>query len=104
MTLHPIDTTIILVYFILIWVLGFWKKSRPDIKEYLLMGRRLTLPAFVMTLVSTWYGGILGVSQFSYSYGVSNWIVFGVPYYVFGLVFAFFLANRARESQAETIP
>ncbi|MCF7903459.1 MAG: sodium:solute symporter family protein [Candidatus Marinimicrobia bacterium] len=104
MKLHPIDTTIIVFYFILIWVLGFWKKSDTKIGDYILMGRRLTLPAFVMTLVSTWYGGILGVSEFSFSYGISNWIIFGVPYYVFGLFFAFFLAHRARLSQAETIP
>ncbi|MCF7841074.1 MAG: hypothetical protein K9N22_09895, partial [Candidatus Marinimicrobia bacterium] len=98
MNLHPLDTAIIVVYFILIWVLGFWKKSDTKIGVYILMGRRLSLPAFVMTLVSTWYGGILGVSEFSFSYGISNWIIFGVPYYVFGLAFAFFLAQRARLS------
>ncbi|OIO62140.1 MAG: hypothetical protein AUJ47_08285 [Candidatus Marinimicrobia bacterium CG1_02_48_14] len=104
MSLHPIDSAIIIFYFIFVWVIGFWKKSDSRIGDYLLMGRRLSLPAFVMTLVSTWYGGILGVSEFSFSYGISNWIVFGVPYYVFGLIFAFFIARRARESKAETIP
>lgn len=104
MTLHPLDTAIIVLYFVLIWVVGFWNKSNTKIGDYILMGRRLSLPAFVMTLVSTWYGGILGVSEFSYSYGISNWIIFGVPYYIFGLSFAFFLAHRARSSQAETIP
>lgn len=104
MSLHPIDSAIIILYFVFVWVIGFWKKSDTRIGDYLLMGRRLSLPAFVMTLVSTWYGGILGVSEFSFSYGVSNWVVFGVPYYVFGLIFAFFIARRARESKAETIP
>lgn len=104
MSLHPIDSTIIILYFILVWIIGFWKKSNTRIGEYLLMGRRLSLPAFVMTLVSTWYGGILGVSEFSFSYGISNWIVFGVPYYVFGIIFALFIAKRARVSNAETIP
>ena len=33
--------------------------------DYLLAGRRLTLPAFVATLVTTWYGGILGVGEVS---------------------------------------
>lgn len=73
-------------------------------EDYLLMGRQLTLPAFVMTLVSTWYGGILGVSEYSYRFGVSNWIVFGVPYYVFAIVFALFLAKRARRTQVASIP
>ena len=47
-----------------------------------------------MTLVSTWYGGILGVGEFSYRYGISNWVIQGVPYYVFALFFAFLLAKR----------
>ncbi|MFN8911824.1 MAG: sodium:solute symporter family protein, partial [Alphaproteobacteria bacterium] len=28
--------------------------------EYLLLGRQLTLPMFVITLVSAWYGGVIG--------------------------------------------
>ena len=47
--------------------------------EYLVMGRTLALPAFVATLVSTWYGGVLGVGEYSYRYGISNWLVFGLP-------------------------
>ena len=38
--------------------------------DYLVAGRRVTLPAFVATLVATWYGGILGVGEYSYRYGV----------------------------------
>lgn len=59
---------------------------------------------FVATLVSTWYGGILGVGEFSYKYGLSNWLVFGVPYYFFALVFAFFLADKIRGTNLSTIP
>jgi SSS family solute:Na+ symporter len=72
--------------------------------EYLLAGRRLTTPAFVATLVATWYGGVLGVGEFSYRFGISNWIVFGVPYYVAALIFALLLARRARRSEALSIP
>jgi len=71
---------------------------------YLLAGRRLTLPAFVATLVSTWYGGILGVSEYGYRFGLSNWIVFGVPYYLAAALFAVFLAGRAREARVLTLP
>ena len=67
--------------------------------EYLVMGRRLSLPSFVMTLVSTWYGGVLGVGEYSYRYGISNWLVFGVPYYVGAAHFAWFIARRARASR-----
>lgn len=72
--------------------------------EYLLSSRRLTLPAFVATTVSTWYGGILGVGEYSYTYGLSNWFVFGVPYYLYAAIFALFLAGRARRMPAFTVP
>jgi SSS family solute:Na+ symporter len=72
--------------------------------DYLLAGRRLTLPAFVATLVSTWYGGILGIGEYAWSYGISTWVVFGVPYYLAAVLFAFWLAPRLRQSGAVTIP
>lgn len=68
------------------------------------MGRRLTAPAFVMSLVTSWYGGILGVSEYAYRYGLSNWFVFGLPYYLHALIFALFLARRARRTKAMSIP
>ena len=72
--------------------------------EYLLAGRRLTTLPFVATLVATWYGGVLGVGEYSYRYGISNWLAMGVPYYVAALLFAFALARRARSSAALSIP
>ena len=68
------------------------------------MGRTLALPSFVASLVSTWYGGVLGVGEYSYRYGISNWIVFGVPYYVGAALFAIFFARRARRSELYTVP
>ena len=88
-------------------VYALWRLFRPSAvgeKEYLLAGRSLTLPAFVATTVSTWYGGILGVGEYSYSHGISNWVVFGVPYYLYALIFALFLAHRARRSPVLTVP
>jgi len=73
-------------------------------ENFILSGRRLTLPAFVATLVSTWYGGILGVGEFSYLYGISNWVVFGFPYYVFALIFALFLVKKLKKEKLVTLP
>jgi SSS family solute:Na+ symporter len=70
----------------------------------LLGGRRLTLIPFVATLVSTWYGGILGVGEFTYLNGVVNLMIFGLPYYIFATLYAIFLAARIREGNALTIP
>ncbi len=104
--LAPIDIGLILVFFCVIVIVGFRasRTSGDSASEFLLGGRTLTLPVFVATLVSTWYGGILGIGEFSYQYGLSNWVVFGMPYYVFALVFALFIARRARASNLFTIP
>jgi SSS family solute:Na+ symporter len=77
---------------------------RRDVGEYLVASRAVTLPGFVATLVSTWYGGILAVGEYSYRYGISNWLVFGVPYYLWAAVFAILLAKRAQASYVYTLP
>lgn len=104
--LSPIDTAIILLYFSVIIFIGFRaarKKTDSEV-DFLLAGRSLSLPIFVMTLVSTWYGGILGVGEFSYRYGISNWVIQGVPYYVFAAIFASLLAKKIRATGLISIP
>jgi SSS family solute:Na+ symporter len=101
----PLDWGLVLAYFgflAAVWLRLFGR--RPSAVDYLVAGRRVTLPAFVATLVATWYGGILGVGEYSYRYGLANWLVFGVPYYIGALLFAFFFARRAREAALYTIP
>ena len=105
--LSTIDVLLIGLYFAAVLATGFFAGRRTgsvDVLEYLLAGRSLTVPLFVMTLVSTWYGGILGVGEFSYRYGISNWVIQGVPYYIFALVFAVLLAKRIRATNLTTIP
>lgn len=106
--LHPADIAILAAFLALQTWVGFRLVRRSgghaDAVDYLLGGRQLTLPAFVVTLVSTWYGGILGVGEYSYRFGISNWLVFGLPYYLWAAVFAFFLARRARRTLFFSIP
>jgi len=104
MQMHPIDIGIILLYLLSIFTIGLFKYHKGTSLDYMLMGRKLSLPAFVMTLVSTWYGGILGVSEYSTAYGISNWIIFGLPYYLFGIIFALFVAKRARKMNVSSLP
>lgn len=96
----------LVIYLVYLLGLSFrlFGKNRSDADEYLLMGRRLTLPAFVASTVSTWYGGILGVGEYSFKHGISNWLVFGLPYYLAAFLFAVFLAGKARQSGHYTIP
>ena len=103
--MHTVDYGIIALYLaILLWLGLRGKHQVGSVTDLILDGRRLTLPAFAMSLVSTWYGGILGVGEYSYNYGISNWLVFGVPYYAAALLFAFLLSRKARELQLVTIP
>jgi len=72
--------------------------------SFLLAGRALSLPALVATMVTTWYGGILGVGEYAWRYGLSTWVVFGLPYYIAAIVFGLWLAPRLRRSDAVSIP
>ncbi|MDH7516397.1 MAG: hypothetical protein QHI48_11060, partial [Bacteroidota bacterium] len=100
------DWAVLGMYAAALFLSGFFArwKGGTGAEDYILSGRKLTLPAFTATLVATWYGGILGVGEYSYLYGISNWVVFGFPYYVFAVLFAFVFAQRVRESMALTIP
>ncbi len=104
--LSLVDSILVGLYFAVVVFIGFRSAGREkrSLDQYLLAGRTLTLPMFVATLVSTWYGGILGVGEFSYRFGISNWVVFGVPYYFFALLFAFLLAGPIRATSLYTIP
>lgn len=103
--LHLFEIIPILLYLSGLLYLGLRKRNADSQKEdFILAGRTLTLPAFIATLVTTWYGGILGVGEFTWLYGISNWFVFGLPYYVFAILFAFFLSTRIREAGGLSIP
>jgi len=103
---HWVDYALIAAYLAVQMYLGVRKPIRSDstASDLILGGRALTLPAFVASLVSTWYGGILGVGEYTYRYGISNWLVLGAPYYVAAVLFALILARKARESEHLTIP
>lgn len=100
------DIIVIALFFAGVMIAGFigvvGKKSTLD--DYLLSGRNLGLILFIMTNVSTWYGGILGVGEFTYRYGIMNWFTQGLPYYIFAVIFAFLLAGKIRISSLFTIP
>ncbi|MFC1475788.1 sodium:solute symporter [Candidatus Zixiibacteriota bacterium] len=102
LSLHPLDIGILIIFAGLQTYVGLRIARRRDTlrseANFLLDGRRLTLPAFVASLVCTWYGGILGVGEYTYKYGISNWLVFGVPYYLWAGFFAAKLAAKARRS------
>ncbi len=102
----PLDIFIILLFFVLLLLIGFIssKKTKATSEDYLLSGRKVGLFLFVLISVSTWYGGIIGVGEFTYRYGLVSWFTQGFPYYFFAFLFAIFFAKKIREASLFTIP
>jgi SSS family solute:Na+ symporter len=82
---------------------SYRRTNLNDQTDFLLGNRSLTLPAFIATLVTTWYGGILGIGEFVYTSGISAWIILGLPYYIFAALFAYFIAGKVRAAGQFTI-
>ena len=95
---------IIPIYILTTLCIGYYVKSSKTGHQYIFSGRKLTLPAFVMTIVSTWYGGILEIGRFTYENGLATWFVFGFFYYIAALLYAFILAPKISLSNINSIP
>ena len=79
-------------------------QAKEDKAELLLMGRRITLPMFIASLVASWYGEISGATAFTFEHGLYSFLTQSVVWYVAYLVFAFFLINRIPKNNASTFP
>lgn len=80
------------------------QSSEESYLDLILMGRKLTLPLFVATLVATWYGGIFGVTKMAYQKGLYNFLTQGIFWYITYLLFALFLVKKIRSTNALTLP
>ena len=100
------DVLVVLLFFSSVLFIGFYtgRKTTAQADDYLLSGRKLTLFTFVLINVSTWYGGILGVGEFTYRYGLVSWFTQGFPYYIFAFLFGIFFAKKIRKASLFTIP
>jgi len=87
-----------------------WRNASKDINEeesfldLLIMGRQLTLPLFVASLVATWYGGIFGVTQIAFESGIFNFLTQGVFWYLTYIIFAVFLVRKIRNFKSVSLP
>ncbi len=72
--------------------------------DLLLMGRQLTLPLFIATLVATWYGGIFGVTEIAFNQGIFNFVTQGAFWYIAYIIFAFFIIDKIKDKEAVTLP
>ena len=105
-SLSTLDLSIIILFFSAVLFIGFLPRlmNKDSVDDFVLSGRKVGMLLFVLTNVSTWYGGILGVGEFTYSFGIVSWITQGLPYYIFAIIFAFFLAPKIRNTSLITIP
>lgn len=99
-----IDALILASFLAACAALGLRARRRGGIEDYVLASRALTLPQFVASLVPTFYGGVLGVGEFTWTNGLSNWTVMAFPYYVLSAAYALLLAERVRLAPGLTIP
>ncbi len=100
------DALTIIATLLAVAIAGFIgaRHQNGESQGYILAGRALTMPVFVASLVATWYGSVLGATEFIVTYGVVFVLCFGIPYYVIALAYARWLAGRIRQSQAVSIP
>ncbi len=101
-----LDIWVIVGFLALVAIVGFLPtlKKKDSAEDFLLSGRKVGLFLFILTNVATWYGGILGVGEFTYHYGIASWFTQGLPYYIFAIIFAFLFAPKIREASMFTIP
>src|SRR6056297_3134892 len=108
MTLAFGDIAVIIGYIGIVLFIGFYiarkKDKHTSTEEFILAGRKVTLPLFVGTLVATWYGNILGIGEIIYDGGIVAWISFGLPYYFAASLFGIFIAKKIRTANTTTIP
>jgi SSS family solute:Na+ symporter len=105
LNLAPSDLLVVGLFVALMLAMGFSARLRDaSIFQFLTAGRNLSLPAFVASLVSTWYGGILGIGESVSYYGFGTWLLLGFPYYVFAFIYAVKYASKAREAKPITLP
>ena len=107
--LHAVDWFIFVLLLLLTVaaaIYGQYRKTNSSNKalDYLLMGRQLTLPLFVASLVATWYGGIFGVNEITFNYGIYNFVTQGVFWYIAYIIFVFFVVDRMAKYHSVTLP
>lgn len=111
MHLASIDYAIIIGYFIVLVCIqnnflkyfNFFSKAN-GLVDYFLAGRKLTLFPFIATIVSTWYGNLLGISEIAFKHGIVTWLSQGIFWYLIYFFFVFVLVKKIHQNQLLSIP
>ena len=95
---------IIISFFIIITIVGFSSNKSQSITDYIFSGRKLTAPALIATLVTTWYGGINEIGNQTIENGIVVWIYFCLCYYIAAFLYAYFIAPKIINKNYRSIP
>ena len=85
---------LVAIYVLVTFLVGFFTPKEKSEQGFLFASRRVTLPALVMSLVCTWYGGILEVGRYSYEHGIVSFVMFGLFYYLAAAIYALIIAPK----------
>ena len=94
---------IVIFFFLFLLIYGFTAKSK-SLLDYTFSSRKLTVPALVATLVTTWYGGINEIGIEVIHNGITTWIYFGLFYYIAALIYALYIVPRIIKKNYTSIP
>ena len=94
----------VIFFFVLILIIGFSNKKNNTLSEFIYSGRKVTTPALVATLVTTWYGGINEIGIETLHNGVIVWLYFGFFYYMAALAYAYIIAPKIILKNYNSIP
>lgn len=95
---------IVIFFFLFLLVYGFSAKSKKNLLDYTFSSRKLTVPALVATLVTTWYGGINEIGIEVVYNGIATWIYFGLFYYIAAFIYALYIAPKIIKKNQSSIP
>lgn len=106
--MSPLDITVfifILLLTVASVIYGHLKRDKKNkFMDYMVMGRKLSLPLFVATLTASWYGGIFGVNEITFNFGIYNFVTQGIFWYFAYIVFALFMVDRIKKYESITMP
>ena len=95
---------IVISFFIIIIIVGFSSNKNQSTTDYIFSGRKLTIPALVATLVTTWYGGINEIGNQTIQNGIVVWVYFCFCYYIAAFLYAYFIAPKIINKNYSSIP
>ena len=99
-----ISSLLVSFFFGILLFIGFKGKSSANLKDFAYSGRKVTTPALIATLVTTWYGGINEIGMEVIYNGVVTWVYFGLFYYIAALLYAYIIAPKIINKNYRSIP